>query len=245
MLISAFAVGALVNLLGSRGKVARAEEEKRPAAVETANRERGPLSDLTLVPVSEATSNTGAVTSAPLPSVDATLPVEAQRSDATALPSSEYSKVLAQAARISEPEYTTVDPRSLPPGLGALTQPVRSAPSQEREREPAAEVPEPASDSGDKPEERGGAPEARRTNPVPLKQPLPRLDDLRESGTVRLRLSVSDDGRVKEIDVLQGLSGATADVVDAVRRWRFKPATLNGQPVQGTFEAEIILNGQR
>jgi TonB family protein len=80
---------------------------------------------------------------------------------------------------------------------------------------------------------------------VPLKQPLPRLDDLRNSGTVRLRLTVSDDGRVKEIDVLQGLSGATADVVDAVRKWRFKPATLNGQPVQGTFEAEIMLNGQR
>ena len=81
MLVSAFAVGALVNLFGSRGRVARAEEEK-PATSTAAKPERDPLGDLNLVPVTSAAAGSSVITSAPMPNVNAAMPMEAERTGA-------------------------------------------------------------------------------------------------------------------------------------------------------------------
>ncbi len=56
---------------------------------------------------------------------------------------------------------------------------------------------------------------------------------------VLLGLAVSDGGEVTEIDVIQ--SGEVFDqvAVDAVRQWRFQPATRDGRPVPATVVALV------
>lgn len=54
------------------------------------------------------------------------------------------------------------------------------------------------------------------------------------TGEVKLRATVRVDGSVQDLEVVSttrpgvGLEQAT---LDAVRRWRYKPATRDGQPV--------------
>jgi periplasmic protein TonB len=58
---------------------------------------------------------------------------------------------------------------------------------------------------------------------------------LGEEGTVTLELRVGIDGRVRESRVLQS-SGFprldTAALEEALRAWRLKPATRDGEPVE-------------
>jgi TonB family protein len=52
------------------------------------------------------------------------------------------------------------------------------------------------------------------------------------TGVVRLRVVLGGDGKVRHVLVLRRLShGLTEQAVEAARRVRFNPATLNGQPV--------------
>ena len=48
---------------------------------------------------------------------------------------------------------------------------------------------------------------------------------------------------MREIEILKGAPGLTSDVVDAVRHWRFEPATEDGQRVEGQFKVDISFNG--
>ena len=51
-------------------------------------------------------------------------------------------------------------------------------------------------------------------------------------GTVTLEVVVDRDGRVTQVEVLEGLPhGISEAAVDAVRRWRFRPATRDGEAV--------------
>jgi protein TonB len=59
-----------------------------------------------------------------------------------------------------------------------------------------------------------------------------------EEGTVGIRVVIGTDGRVKDCQVAQSsgfsrLDERTCQIV--LRRWRFKPATENGQPVEQTM----------
>ena len=57
---------------------------------------------------------------------------------------------------------------------------------------------------------------------------------LRQSGvqgTVIARFVVREDGRVDDVRVLRGPEELRDTVREALRRWRFRPATLNGQPI--------------
>ncbi|HLL71911.1 MAG TPA: TonB family protein [Pyrinomonadaceae bacterium] len=52
------------------------------------------------------------------------------------------------------------------------------------------------------------------------------------SGTVRLRMLLAFDGRVRHISVLQGLAGGLTEMaVNAARKIKFTPATKDGRPV--------------
>jgi TonB family protein len=58
------------------------------------------------------------------------------------------------------------------------------------------------------------------------------------TGTVLLKVLVDETGRVSDIKVVRSSHPLLADAaVEATRRWRYKPATLNGQPVAGWIEA--------
>jgi periplasmic protein TonB len=114
-----------------------------------------------------------------------------------------------------------------PPGVDAqaslAAQQQRSNPQQQQSA-PSA----PAADSGGKYE-----------RPRALSQPLPSFSEVQRSGTVRLSLTVGADGRVEEVEVLESVPGLTAKVISAVQRWKFKPATRNGEPVRGQFPVDI------
>lgn len=59
-----------------------------------------------------------------------------------------------------------------------------------------------------------------------------------EEGTVSIRVVVGTDGRVKNCEVTKSSGFSRLDERScqiATRRWRFKPATENGQPVESNF----------
>jgi TonB family protein len=53
----------------------------------------------------------------------------------------------------------------------------------------------------------------------------------RLSGTVTLEASITEDGTVHEVKVLQGETVLASAAVAAVRQWRYSPCLLNGKPV--------------
>jgi TonB family protein len=57
-------------------------------------------------------------------------------------------------------------------------------------------------------------------------------------GVVTLRLVIDKEGRVKKADVQSGDALLTQAALDAVRQWRYKPATLAGAP----SESDAIVN---
>ena len=51
---------------------------------------------------------------------------------------------------------------------------------------------------------------------------------------------VGKDGKPYDIRVRQSLGmGLDEKAIEAVRRWRFRPATLNGQPVATQIAVEV------
>jgi TonB family protein len=75
------------------------------------------------------------------------------------------------------------------------------------------------------------------TDPVPLDQPKPRYPAFdasnRTEGEVIVRITIDRDGAVESADVIRSANERMdAAAVRAARRWRYRPATLNGQPVR-------------
>lgn len=79
------------------------------------------------------------------------------------------------------------------------------------------------------------------TEPVPQYQPVPSIRVDRET-TARLSLTVGADGRVKDIDIIDSVAGETPRLINAVQNWRFKPATISGQPVPSRFTVNITFH---
>jgi periplasmic protein TonB len=82
------------------------------------------------------------------------------------------------------------------------------------------------------------------TVPQPIYSPEPSFSDearkAKQQGVVTLLLVVGADGRTSDIRVRQSLGmGLDEKAIEAVTRWRFKPATLNGQPVATQIEVEV------
>lgn len=82
------------------------------------------------------------------------------------------------------------------------------------------------------------------TVPVPFYSPEPSFSEearkAKQQGVVGLLLVVGKDGRPYDIRVRQSLGmGLDEKAIEAVGRWRFKPATLNGQPVATQIEVEV------
>lgn len=73
----------------------------------------------------------------------------------------------------------------------------------------------------------------------------PRLAKLMHlSGDVRLRAIIGTDGSVQQLEVLSGNPILSRAAVLAVRRWRYQPTRLNGQPVevQTNITVTFVLN---
>ena len=93
------------------------------------------------------------------------------------------------------------------------------------------------------------------SQPVPVRDPVrrgasvdPRYADAlqppyplseqraQRTGTVQLRVTIGTDGRVRAVERLSATSDAFWEVArrQALGRWRFRPATIDGRPVEST-----------
>ena len=65
---------------------------------------------------------------------------------------------------------------------------------------------------------------------------------LQRDGRVQVRVTIGPDGRVKDVVLLSATSDAFWRVTreQALRHWRFRPATLDGRPVEETKVMSLI-----
>jgi hypothetical protein len=247
LIIIAFVVGSLVH--GSDPSQAKASQTPAHAAAPAAQAEAGSRADVTLVPVDGSGSMQSEVpiTSAPTQAPSAgNVEVNGDRTDATALPSGEYSAA-AQRAKAERDVRTSngmVDPRTIPGGVE------RAVPANRTPRPQMATPLRPQ--PGMPPRAQPGMPPRAQpirvagpphTEPIPLYQPVPPLRVDRPT-SARLFLTVGTDGRVHDIDIAQPIPGEMPRLIASVQNWRFKPATQNGQPVASTFSVDINVRPQ-
>ncbi len=252
LLVAAFALGSKIqgHKPPVRGMEQQEEADKTATATATAAPARpAPHADVMLVPVNsnDTVAVDQPITSAPAPTQTEGVPAEYQRSDATAVSSVEYAQLAARAQaekKAKEQKEKTTDPRS-------LTGPAYAQDATAKREEPpqmssSAEPPPPMRTS---PAESPNPPSSEparvivSTRPVPQYQPLPDIR-VRETTVVRLQLTIGADGRVKEVNVLQGVAGQTSKIISALQSWRFKPATENGTPVPAPFNVDLSFRGQ-
>ncbi len=62
----------------------------------------------------------------------------------------------------------------------------------------------------------------------------------RIQGSVVLRAVISRDGRIENLQVLNGHPMLAPAAIEAVRQWRYRPYMLNGEPVE--VETQITVN---
>lgn len=243
VLILAFAVGAFINSDDTP------ENAPKPVTDEIGIDEgiaRTRRADVTLVPVDEATGFETPITSAPVNAPAEGVPAEYQRSDATAVSSVEYA-ALAQRVQAERKAKQMIDPRSLTGPAYAQAQAPRPAPARQQQPLPPPMTSAAREEIGDDREREAESPTepriqvTKRTRPVPEHQPLPRIT-VSEPVTARLTLMVGPDGRVKSVNLRNGIPGHTPALINAVQSWRFKPATENGTPVSAPFSVDISFN---
>jgi TonB family protein len=83
------------------------------------------------------------------------------------------------------------------------------------------------------------------TDPVPVQKPIPAFTSearaQKVEGSVLLEVVIGKDGIARSAKVLRGIGyGLDESAVETVtKRWLFKPATLNGQPVSVQAKIEV------
>lgn len=229
VLIAAFAVGMLINSDGAPKEAPATVEEKNAEEVVKGLRR----ADTPLVATDQPGGIEQPVTSAPVATGDGKMPGYS-RTDATAVSATEYAEIAKRAQAEKKKMTMLVDPRTLT--APAYEQPVRR-PRRRIPSEPQPAVEPPAATASTPAVTQPARSQNVRTRPVPEYRPLPSLT---AQGTARLSLVIGPDGRVRDIDIERPLaSGNTAELVAAVQRWRFKPATENGEPVSAPYSVDI------
>src|SRR5713101_62196 len=64
----------------------------------------------------------------------------------------------------------------------------------------------------------------------------------RVQGAVRLQAIIGIDGSVEELEVISGQPVFIQSALDAVRKWRYAPTSLNGQPVEVDTTIDVIFS---
>jgi periplasmic protein TonB len=75
-------------------------------------------------------------------------------------------------------------------------------------------------------------------NPVPVYPPI--AIATRTEGTVVLAAVISKTGAIENLRVVSGPGMLQQSALDAVRRWRYRPCTLNGQPVEVETTVNVV-----
>jgi len=162
------------------------------------------------------------------------------------------SAVQASAAKLAAPRQRAVDPATSQPQRDLLAQQPKdtppstiAAPTVTAASAPTSTASTPSSAAGSAADPvRSSATEERqptvdasfRGNRVPDYPQISRR--LGEQGAVVLRVMISPDGRAGEIQLVKGSGYARLDraAMEAVREWRFIPASKGGRPVAAWYE---------
>lgn len=77
------------------------------------------------------------------------------------------------------------------------------------------------------------------TEPELLERVEPKVPAGINGGVVHLRVEVDEKGLVSQVSVLKSAPGLGDLAADAVRKWRYRPAQLNGQPVRSSVTVAL------
>lgn len=83
-----------------------------------------------------------------------------------------------------------------------------------------------------------------RTRYVEPKYPL-QAQWAKVGGTVIIEAAIGADGGVTDARVLESVPMLDKAAIDAVRQWRFRPATVNGQPLPIVVRVEVAFNSSQ
>ena len=64
----------------------------------------------------------------------------------------------------------------------------------------------------------------------------------RIQGTIKLHAIVGTDGTIKQLDVISGHPLLVQSALDAVRKWRYKPTLVNGEPVEVDTTIDVVFS---
>jgi protein TonB len=74
--------------------------------------------------------------------------------------------------------------------------------------------------------------------PQPVYPPMARA--VRVQGAVVLRAIISKTGTIENLQTLSGHPLLVPSAIEAVKRWRYRPYVLNGEPVE--VETQVTVN---
>jgi protein TonB len=67
----------------------------------------------------------------------------------------------------------------------------------------------------------------------------PAAQSARVEGVVRFQATIAKDGSVQALQLVRGTPLLVPSARDAVKQWVYRPAMLNGQPVEGTIQVDV------
>ncbi len=92
----------------------------------------------------------------------------------------------------------------------------------------------------DAPLEIGGDVQEPFTVYAPRPEYLPEARQARIEDAVIVRATIDRDGQLADLKVLEGLPlGLTEQALEAISRWHFRPATLDGAAVDVTYDLTV------
>lgn len=86
-----------------------------------------------------------------------------------------------------------------------------------------------------------GVAQAQITHQVTPQYPADAMQS-RVHGTVVLQAVIGKDGNVKNLKVVSGPSMLVKSATEAVKQWRYRPFTLNGEPVEADTQINVNFN---
>ena len=153
----------------------------------------------------------------------------------TAAPNPTLPSAPATGAAVSA-TATSLPPAAVVQFVNTASPPV-SAPAPPAAAPPAAASPRSATSTGPKFE---GAQIVQRTLPV-----YPAIArEVRTAGPVRLMAHIDENGVLKSVKVVSGNPILARAAIDAVQKWKFKPAHLNGQAVASDMNITLSFTDQ-
>lgn len=164
----------------------------------------------------------------------------------------EFYRAGPNAPTAAGPDYAPL-PTPLPAGSRDASGLQRPAPGEDdAERPQLVEAPRPVAPpppmAPPAPQPAPAPSAASQPQPIAGQTPPPRypMQALRrgERGTVTVHAAIGPDGIPTSVSVARGSGSRLLDraAVDAVRRWRFRPAMANGQPTVGSVNVPISFN---